>query len=238
MSSAVTFLGIPTDQLRANPANVRDHVDGIDELANSIRSNGILQPLIVNRTIDDQYVVTDGHRRLAAARLAKVPLVPCLVTDAHDQRSVLAVMLATAMHKELTPLEQARAFKQCRDNGMLTADIARTTGYSHALVKNRLLLLELPAEAQDMAESGELTLGQATALAKQVKATASGIVSAGTAKSRWFTRTHRLAHTVELTCDHTDTRQVVGGVGCGQCWEDAIRRDEADAIARNARATS
>jgi ParB/RepB/Spo0J family partition protein len=231
--SAVTFLGIPTDQLRDNPANIRDDVkvSEIDDLANSIRANGILQPLIVNRTIDDEYVVTDGHRRLAAARLAKVPIAPCLVTDAHDQRAVLAVMLATAMHKELTPLEQARAFKQCRDNGMLTLDIARSTGYSQALVRNRLLLLELPAEAQDMVDKDELTLGQATALAKQVKARSIGTATASTYKSRWLARTHRLARKVELRCDHAEVRQVVGGVGCGQCWEAAIRADEKAEVA-------
>jgi ParB/RepB/Spo0J family partition protein len=232
--STVTFRGIPTADLTDNPRNVRDDVKvtEIDDLAASIRANGILQPLIVNHTLDDQYVVTDGHRRLAAARLAKVPIVPCLVTDAHDDQAVLTVMLATAMHKELTPLEQAKAFEQCRKQGMLTPQIARATGYSPALVKNRLLLLELPAEAQDMVEADELTLGQATALAKQVKAKRTGTTTTSTYKSRWLARTHRLASKVELTCDHADVRQVVGGVGCGQCWEAAIREDQSRTTAQ------
>jgi ParB/RepB/Spo0J family partition protein len=225
MSAPATFRGVPVDQLREHPGNVRQTFDGIEELADSIRARGIQQPLIVNERGPDVYVVTDGHRRLRAARLAQVPVIPCIVTTGQDARSVRATMLAAAMHQQLTPLEQARAFKQCRDDGMLVPDIARSTGYSQALVKNRLLLLELPAEAQDMVEADELTLGQATALAKQVKATKSGTVGANTSKSMWLSNSHRLARYVRLRCDHGDSRRIVGTVGCGQCWEEVIRED-------------
>lgn len=226
MSAPATFRGVPTDQLREHPRNVRQQFDGIEELADSIRARGIQQPLIVNQVGPREFVVTDGHRRLRAAHLAQVPVIPCIVTTGQDARSVRATMLAAAMHQQLTPLEQARAFKQCRDDGMLVPDIARSTGYSQALVKNRLLLFELPAEAQDMVDKDELTLGQATALAKQVRATSTGTVGVKSAKSSWFTRSHPLAVNVELACDHAERRTLIAGVGCGQCWEAAIRTHE------------
>lgn len=222
----ITFRGVPIGDLIDNPINVRDEIkpSEIEDLAASIRANGILQPLIVNQ-VGGRLVVTDGHRRLAAARLALVPVIPCLITDGQDERTVLTTMLATAMHKELTPIEQARAFGQLRDEGLLVPEIARSTGYSQHLVKNRLLLLELPREAQAMVEADELTIGQATDLAKQVKATRAGTTATKVTRSSWLTHTHRLARFVSLRCDHQESRRLVGSVGCGQCWEAVIAQD-------------
>jgi ParB/RepB/Spo0J family partition protein len=226
MSGQATFRGIPIDQLRENPRNVRQTFEGIEELADSIRARGIQQPIIVNQVnASTTYVVTDGHRRLRAAHLARVPVIPCIVTTGQDARSVRATMLAAAMHQQLAPIEQARAFKQCRDDGMLVPEIARSTGYSQTLIKNRLLLLELPAEAQQMVEDDELTIGAATQLAKDVRAKRTGTAATKTTRARWFTHTHRLARYVSLRCDHGDSRQVIGGVGCGQCWQDVITAD-------------
>ncbi|WP_030526622.1 ParB/RepB/Spo0J family partition protein [Phycicoccus jejuensis] len=224
MAGNVTLRGVPIGDLVANAANVRDDATvDVEDLAASIRVQGILQPLIVNET-GGRLVVTDGHRRLAAARLAQVPVLPCLVTTGRGKRDVVATMLATAMHKELTPLEQARAFRQLRNEGMVSVDIARATGYSAALVKARLLLLELPREAQDMVEDSTLTLRDATTLAKQVKAKRTGTVGTNAGRSAWFTRSHPLA--ASITCDHGDRRTIVGAVACGQCWEETIRAHE------------
>jgi len=221
---AISLRKVALNDLVANRRNVREHLDGIDELAASIRSNGLLQPLIVNDRAG-QLVVTDGHRRLEAARRALMPHVMCLVTTDADVRSVTTTMLAAAMHKELKPIEQARAFKSLRDEGLAIVDIARTTGYTSSLISNRLLLLDLPAEAQDMVEDDRLTLGQATDLAKQVRASRSGSTGTRSAsRSSWFARTHRIANAI--ACDHGEARILVGGLACGQCWEDAIRADE------------
>ncbi|WP_076260840.1 ParB/RepB/Spo0J family partition protein [Intrasporangium flavum] len=224
MATRVELRTIPVRDLVANRRNVREHLFDIDELANSIRANGLLQPLVVN----DQgglLVVTDGHRRLEACQRACVPAVPCLVTIGADARSVTTTMLAAAMHQELRPIEQARAFKALQDEGVAVADIARSTGYRVALIRARLLLLELPIEAQDMVDNDELTIGQATDLAKQVRSKKSGSASTrSSSRSSWLTRSHRLA--LSIVCDHGDARTVVGGVACGQCWEAAIRADE------------
>ena len=180
--TAVALRRLAVGELFANHRNVREHLDGIEELAASIRANGLLQPLIVNDH-GGRLVVTDGHRRLEACRLAGVPFVMCLVTTGASARQVKTTMLAAAMHKELRPLEQARAFQALQQQGVPVAEIARSTGYSVALIRARLLLLELPDEAQDMVEDKTLTIGQATDLAKQVRAkksgSASGVTSIG-----------------------------------------------------------
>jgi len=214
---------VPLADLTANPGNVRDHLDGIEELAASIRANGLLQPLIVNQR-GSRLVVTDGHRRLAAARLAGVPALLCIVTAGADEQRVTTTMLAAAMHRELRPIEQARAFDRLKRSGVPTSQIAQSTGYSINLIRQRLLLLELPEEAQGMVEDETLTIGQATTLAKQVRAKKSGSVPAKGARSAWLTKSHALA--LSVSCDHGDRRTIIGGVACGQCWEAAIRADE------------
>lgn len=235
MSAPITFRGIRTAELKSNRANVREQLDGIDDLAASIRANGILQPLIVNDRAGD-LIVTDGHRRLEAAKRASVPVVPCLVTVDADERHVITTMLAAAMHRELKPIEQGRAFARLKAQGVTVADIARSTGYSVAVVSNRLLLLELPAQAQDLVDDEQLSIGQATALAKQVRAHKTGSAATKRKAGGSFRRTHALAATVRLSCDHSETRHQYGGIGCGQCWEAAIRADERARIQREAAA--
>ncbi|GAB3884457.1 ParB/RepB/Spo0J family partition protein [Terrabacter terrigena] len=235
--STVTLRSVPTDQLVANRRNVREALEDIPELAASIRANGLLQPIIVNDQ-GGRLVVTDGHRRLEAARLAGVPTVMCLVTTGASVRRVTTTMLAAAMHKELRPLEQARAFKALQDEGVIVAEIARSTGYSQALIRGRLLLLELPAEAQDMVEDDELTIGQATELAKQVRSRKSGgVAQVGSGKETGrYWQGHPLRGVVNDFCTHRDIRRTLGGRigGCAPCWEQVIRADERERMAEEA----
>lgn len=229
-ATGVTLRKIPTAQLVANRRNVREQLEDIEELAASIRAQGVLQPIIVNDQ-GGQLVVTDGHRRLEACRRAQVPFVMCLVTTGADHRRVTTTMLAAAMHKELRPLEQARAFKELQDDGVTIVDIARSTGYSTALIRGRLLLLHLPAEAQDMVEGDELTIGQATALAKQVRSRKSGGTATGSRAGKWYWVNHPLRAVVLDLCTHRDVRVTHGNAGCAACWEQAIRADERQQVA-------
>lgn len=227
--SGIELRRVRTADLVANRRNIREHLDGIDELAASIRANGLLQPLIVNDQAGT-LIVTDGHRRLAACQRAHVPTVVCLVTTDADARQVTTTMLAAAMHQGLKPLEQARAFQDLHREGLTVLDIARATGYSTGLIRQRLLLLELPDDAQDMVEDKTLTIGQATTLAKQVRAKKTGSVAAKAKKQLHFHNGHPLASTVRAACSHMQTRVIYGGVGCGLCWEQAIRTSERAAI--------
>ena len=204
---------IRTRDLRPARGNIREHLHDPDELAASLRVQGVLQPLIVNDEAGNLHV-TDGHRRLEAARRAGLPTLPCLVTMDASTSSVLLTMLAAAMHRGLSPLEEGKAFARLRDVEHLpVADIALATGYTNARIRQRLLLLELPEDAQDLVADGAGTIAAATDLARQVKATRTGSVVSRPTRTSWFTAAHRLAPTVRSHCTHRDQRVLVGGVG-------------------------
>lgn len=224
---------IPVAQLRSHPGNVRDDLGDIQELARSMRSQGVLQPLLVApRTVrgEEVFVVLDGHRRLAAARQGQIGALPCLITAEGTRDETLATMLAAAMHKGLGPLEQAEAFKALQNQGMTISQIAAQTGYHPNTVRDRLRLRELPREARDMLAEREITVGHATQLARQVSKNGKGATTTTAApKQSWFGKTHRLANRARSICseDHRATRVLVGGLACGQCWEQVITRDAA-----------
>lgn len=119
--------------LLADPANIRDRLEDIDDLAASIRVTGVLQPLMVN-DLAGTYVVTDGHRRLEAARRVGRAHLPCLVSTDSNDVTVLLTMIASAMHQQLSPIELARAFRRLSRAGLSRGEITRATGYSSALV--------------------------------------------------------------------------------------------------------
>lgn len=223
---------VQVKDLRPNPGNIRQRLDGIDELAASLRSVGLLQPLLVNDVCGD-LVVTDGHRRLAAAKRAGLQRLLCIVTrDAPDDQ-VVGQMLAASMHTELRPVEQGRGFQQLRRHGMTVAEISHATGFSQATIRARIALLDLPPEAQDMVDAGQIRVSEANQLATQVKRTNRGTAQlASDSKARWFDSKHRLSGAAGALClnhpEHRARRRFVAGVACGQCWEAAIRADERD----------
>lgn len=209
---------IPIENLYPNPANIRADLGDLSELAASIRAVGLLQPLVVTpRPRGGGFVVIDGHRRLGASKLAGARAVPCMAAKAAEDDQQVALMLAAAMHKELAPLEQAEAFRSLRNRGLTVTEIARRTGYSPATVNARLALTSLPAEARDMVKHGEITVTQALNLARTG--------TTHTKKTAYLTAKHRLAARVRELCAHGSIRTLVGGVGCGQCWEEAIREE-------------
>jgi ParB family chromosome partitioning protein len=222
---------IPVDKLRPNPKNPASRSEPDPELAASIVALGrVLQPLVVQQHEGGTWLVLDGHRRLAAAKHVGVTSLPCLAVRPGDDDAQLSTMLAAAMHERLDPLDQARMFKELRRH-LDVRSIAARTGYSVQTVSDRLRLLSLPPEAQAMVERKEMTVRNATALARDVEKTGTGTAAlAAPSRSAWFTKSHRLAERVAAACDH-DGRVRVGGVGCGQCWEAAIRADQSAATA-------
>ena len=216
---------IPIERIRPNPRNVRADLGDLTELAASIRMHGLLQPLVVQQA-QGGWLILDGHRRHAAALLAGALALPCIGVRAGDDDHQDTVMLAAAMHKSLTPLEQARAFRRLRQRGLTVSEIAKRTGYTPRTVGARLSLLTLPAEAQEMVEDKTLTVAAATDLARQVKAEGRGETRVPTVQREiHFGAAHPLAGPASTACSHLDTRQRVG-VACGQCWEQVIRDHE------------
>jgi ParB family chromosome partitioning protein len=153
---------MPLDSLRPNPLNPRGNLDavGLQDLADSIRAQGILQPLLV--TLDG--VVVAGHRRLAAARLAGLSSVPVIARDLDTVQQQEIILVENLQRQDLSAVEEARAYSQLLDGGHTTAQLARRVGVPAARIKARLNLLRLDEQVQWMFHRGDLPLTLAPVL--------------------------------------------------------------------------
>ncbi|WP_051541084.1 ParB/RepB/Spo0J family partition protein [Ruminococcus albus] len=146
---------IPVDELQPHPDNPRKDVGDVTELADSIKANGIFQNLTILRDKDPEtgkHTVIIGHRRLAAAKLAGLEEVPCMVVDMDEKEQISTMLLENMQRSDLTIYEQAQGFQMMLDMGETKADIAEKTGFSETTVRHRLKLLELDPEEFRKAE--------------------------------------------------------------------------------------
>ena len=144
---------IPTDCIEPHPDNPRKDLGDLTELADSIRQNGILQNLTVVPTEEaGKYTALIGHRRLAAAKLAGLTEVPCVVAEM-DYKDQLGVMFTENVQRaDLTAYEQAECLQMMIDLGASQTDVAKRTGLSEATVSRRLRLLKLDKKRFDNAQ--------------------------------------------------------------------------------------
>src|SRR6266498_1897822 len=163
-SSASSTETRPVNDLRPNPLNPRGelHVAGLDELADSIRTQGVLQPLLVT----PGGVVVAGHRRLAAALLAGLSEVPVVVRDLDAVQQQEIMLVENLQRQDLSAVEEARAYRRILDEGHTTAQLARRIGVPSARINARLVLLKLDEQVQWMFHRGDLPLSLATVLAR------------------------------------------------------------------------
>jgi ParB family chromosome partitioning protein len=157
------------DRLTPNDFQPRIHVDDVrlQELAQSIKANGVIQPIIV-RKIDDRFQIIAGERRWRAAKLAGLLRVPVVVRDvaAGQEKSLLEVALIENIQREdLNPIEEALAYRRLADQFQLRQeDIAAAVGKDRTSVANVVRLLRLPDEVRTEVASGRLSMGHARAL--------------------------------------------------------------------------
>ena len=138
---------LPIELLKPHPKNPRKDVGDVTELAESIKANGIFQPLtVLSGDCIDGYTVVIGHRRLAAAKLAGLKKVPCNVAEMTEQEQISTMLLENMQRNDLTVYEQAQGFQMMLDLGETEQSIAEKTGFSKKTVKHRLKLLELDPE--------------------------------------------------------------------------------------------
>ena len=158
---------IPIEQLEANLLQPRKRFDKEDiaELSRSIGRTGILQPVLVTRD-GDRYRIVAGERRVRAARLAGLEEVPVVVREGvSDQDHLLLALVENLQRRDLTPVEEAEAFRHLRDDfGLTQEEIAERVGKDRATVANALRLLKLPPEIRQALEEGLLSAGHARAL--------------------------------------------------------------------------
>jgi ParB family chromosome partitioning protein len=157
---------VPIEQIDQNPHQSRKTFDEdeIASMADSIRSNGVLQPLIV-RHLGGRFQLVAGERRLRAARVAGLQTVPIRVVEFNDQQIMEAALVENIQRTDLNPIEKAQAFKDYLERFHVTHDeLARRLGLARVTITNLIALLELPPEIQDEIRRGQLTLGHAKIL--------------------------------------------------------------------------
>lgn len=160
---------IPVSKILPNPDNPRKETGDTTELAGSIKSVGILQPLVVMPNgKEGHFLLVCGSRRLDAAKKAKLSEVPAIVREDLDEKTALEVMLVENLQREdITPLEEALTFqKLIEECGYTQRQLADRVGRSQAHISKRLTLLDLPETVQKQVEDGKLGVGDAVEIAK------------------------------------------------------------------------
>lgn len=156
---------LPTDCIFPHPQNPRKDLGDLTELADSIRQNGILQNLTVVED-GDTYTVLIGHRRLAAAKLAGLEKVPCVVASMSGKEQIQTMMVENMQRSDLTPYEQAQGFQLMFDLGDSIEDVSKSTGFSEATIRRRTKLLELDQKKFQAAQERGATLSDYAELDK------------------------------------------------------------------------
>jgi len=160
-------LEIPVDKIERNPYQTRSAFDEekLNELAQSIRSSGVVQPIVVREAGDGRYQLIMGERRWRASQIAGKPTIPAIVRQVSNEQAMEMTIVENLQRTDLNPMEQARAYSRLSREFSLTQEqMAERTGKDRASVTNFLRLLKLPQPIQEMVESGDLTFGHARAL--------------------------------------------------------------------------
>ncbi len=166
-SDAMSLRELPIEQIQRGRYQPRDNMnqDGLTELAESIRSQGIVQPLVVRQLGPEKYEIIAGERRWRAAQMAGLREVPCVLRDATDKVALAIALIENIQREDLTPLEEARALERLRLDFELThQEVADAVGRSRASVSNLLRLMDLNEEVKTYLESGKIEMGHARAL--------------------------------------------------------------------------
>lgn len=162
-----TYLNLPLNIISPNPMQPRQQFDerGLEELAESFSSQGVLQPILVKKA-NNGYILIAGERRFRAAHIAGLEKIPAIVVDEKDEADMLQIALVENLQREnLNPMESAEAFRKLKDDvGLTQNQIASRVGKSRAAVANMLRLLTLPEKIKDMIRSGKLSEGHARAV--------------------------------------------------------------------------
>jgi ParB family transcriptional regulator, chromosome partitioning protein len=165
--SAADLAQIPVGSIRPNARQPRKRVDaeGVAGLAESVRTQGVIQPIVVRPDGEGGYELVAGERRWRAAKAAGLPTVPALVRETDDRDSLLLALVENVAREDLSPVEEARAYAVLQDEfGLTLGDIAERVGRSKPSVSNRLRLLDLPDDVLALVERGALSEGHARAV--------------------------------------------------------------------------
>jgi ParB family chromosome partitioning protein len=234
LAQRITVLRV--ERIHPNPANIRDNLGDLTDIAASIREHGILSPLIVtpHPELPAVYQLLAGHRRLAAAKKAGLDAVPAIIRHGITGDTSLELMLVeNCQRRDLNPMEKAEAMAALINRGYSQTEVAKRTGISGSTVSYYLNLIALAPETQAKVRDGGISAADAVAAVRTVrKQDRQKRAGTKTNAYEWepdiFADTHPLARKARKMCDARDhgMRRRIGKVACGQCWETVIRLDE------------
>ena len=164
---AATPITLPLDQLKPGKYQPRTRMDqaSLAELAESIKSQGVIQPVLVRKIEGGVYEIIAGERRTRAARMAGLIEVPVVVREVEDNAAAAMALIENIQREDLNPLEEAQGLARLISEFSLTQeDVAKAIGRSRSAVANLLRLINLPKPVQDMLYANEIDMGHARAL--------------------------------------------------------------------------
>lgn len=157
---------LPIEDIVPNPNQPRTHFNEseLEELSESIRENGVLQPLLVRKN-GTKYEIIAGERRYQASKLAELKKLPVVIKDVDDQKMLELALIENLQRSDLNPIEEARGYRQLiKKSGMTQEALSKAVSKSRSAITNSLRLLDLPDEVQQLLFDGKLTAGHARAI--------------------------------------------------------------------------
>lgn len=158
---------LPIEQLKPGRYQPRKDMspEALEDLAASVKAQGIIQPIVVRPVADDQYEIIAGERRWRAAQLAKLDVVPCLIKEVADEAAVAIALIENIQREDLNAMEEAIALQRLLDEFQMThQDVAQAVGKSRTTVTNLLRLNNLEPGVKTLLERGDIDLGHAKLL--------------------------------------------------------------------------
>lgn len=157
---------VDINKIQPNPNQPRTHFNEtlLQELSESIRENGVLQPLLVRRK-GQKYEIIAGERRYQASKLAGIEKLPVIIKDVDDQKMLELALIENLQRSDLNPIEEAKGYKQLlKESGMTQEALSKAVSKSRSAITNSLRLLDLPDEVQQFLFDGKMTAGHARAI--------------------------------------------------------------------------
>ena len=162
-----TFLSLPVDVIRRGKHQPRRIVEesALEELAHSVRTRGIVQPIVVRPAGPGSFEIVAGERRWRAAQMAGLADVPAVVRKCSDREAAAVALIENIQREDLNPIEEAQGYRTLADEfGLTHQELADAVGRSRSAVSNALRLLDLNDDVRALVEQGELDMGHARAL--------------------------------------------------------------------------
>lgn len=154
-------------ELKPNPYQPRRYFDenSLEELSNSIKTHGLIQPVVVQKDSDGSYFIIAGERRTRASIMAGLEKIPVVISDVKDENKLEVALIENIQREDLNPIEEAQAYQAIIEMGNLTQEeLSFRVGKRRSTITNAIRLLQLPAEMQVALKEGKISSGHAKAL--------------------------------------------------------------------------